>query len=200
MAKLSNHQILDLAYKVGWRKSGDLERVLAIVLAESGGQTNVTSYTGCCHGLMQINTRVHTQWTKEQMFDAEANMRAGFALWQKSGWQPWNSSRGGQLLRGPQARASLATWHASPGVGSQGTSGAVGEATGAVTGAVSSAVPGLSDALGAAERLRVWVTTPANLGRLATGVIGAAIIVIGLAVLARPIVEPAAKAVTKAVV
>jgi Lysozyme like domain len=195
MAKLSNHQVLDLAYKVGWRKPGDLERVLAIVLAESGGRTDATSYTGCCHGLMQINTRVHTQWTTAQMKDAEANMRAGFTLWQRSGWQPWDSSRGGQILRGPEARASAATWQVSPGVGSEGTKGAI---SGAVSGVVPGVVPGVSEAVGGFNKVRDWITTPANIGRLAIGVVGAVIIVVGLAVLARPVLEPAAKAAGKA--
>lgn len=189
MADLSNHQILDLAYKVGWRKAGDLERVLAIVLAESSGNPNAVSYTGCCHGLMQINTNSTTK-TPQELKDPETNMREGFRLWQSRGWQPWNSSRGGQLLRGPEARASTATWHASPGVGAEGTGGAI-------AGAVPS-VPGVSEALGVANRVRDWITTPANLGRIATGVVGVVVIIIGLAVLARPIVEPVAKAAAKA--
>ena len=192
MAKLSNHQILDLAYKVGWREAGDLERVLAIVLAESSGDTTVTSWTGCCHGLMQINTSVHKQWTTEQMKQAEPNMRAGFALWQARKWQPWDSSRGGQLLRGPEARASTATWHASPGVGAQGVGGAIGEAGKA---AVDVGVPGLSGAVETAEKARAWITTPANLGRLAMGVLAGAVIVVGVATLLRPAAEEAVKTV-----
>jgi Lysozyme like domain len=189
MAKLSNHQVLDLAYQAGWRKPVDLERALAVVLAESGGRTDVTSYTGCCHGLMQINTRVHKQWTKEQMMDPGANMRAGFALWQQSGWQPWNSSRGGQFLRSPEASASMATWHLSPGVGAQGTPGAIKEAAGGITGAV----PGLSDALAIANRAREWITTPANIGRLAMAVVAGVIIIVGAATLLRPAAEEVVK-------
>jgi hypothetical protein len=186
MAKLSNHQILDLAYKVGWRKAGDLERTLAVVLAESGGNTEVTSYTGCCHGLMQINVN-STSKTPAELKDAETNMREGFRLWSQRGWQPWNSSRGGQLLRGPEARASTATWHASPGVGAEGTPGAI-------KGAVPD-IPGVSDTLAIANKARAWITTPANIGRLAVGMIGAVIIVVGLAVLARPLAEQAVKTV-----
>lgn len=175
MAKLSNHQILDLAYKVGWRKPGDLERVLAIVLAESGGNTEVTSRTGCCHGLMQINTRVHRQYTTAQMKNAEANMAAGFALWQRSGWTPWNSSRGGQLLRGPEARASAATWQLSPGLGSQGTGGAVGEAAGGVAD-----FAGLTPLIDAANRTVQWITTPANVGRVLLVVAGGVLVIAAL--------------------
>jgi Lysozyme like domain len=190
MAKLSNHEVLNLAYKVGWRKSGDLERVLAIVLAESGGDTEVTSKTGCCHGLMQINTRVHKQWTTAEMKQAEPNMRAGFALWQQSEWKPWNYSRAGQLLRGPEARASTATWHLSPDIGGP-------PGTGIDPGkALENAVPGLEGLSGALEKARTWITTPANIGRLAIGVLGAVIIVAGLAVLARPAVESTVKTVS----
>jgi hypothetical protein len=186
VAKLSNHEVLNLAYKVGWRKSGDLERVLAIVLAESSGDTEVTSYTGCCHGLMQINTRVHRQWTTADMKQAEPNMRAGFQLWTQAGhtWRDWNASRGGQLLRGPEARASLATWHLSPDIG-----GPPGTGVGDVGKAIQTTVPGLSDVLAIANRARAWVTTPANIGRLAIAVLGGLVIVIGVGQLLRPVAE-----------
>jgi Lysozyme like domain len=193
MAKLSNHEILDLAYRVGWREAGDLERVLAIVLAESSGNTEVTSWTGCCHGLMQINTRVHRQYTTAQMKQAEPNMRAGFALWQQRRWQPWDSSRGGQLLRGPEARLSTATWHASPGAGSEGTKGAVSGAVPDVAGAI----PGLSGALEATEKARSWITTPANLGRLAMAVLAGGAILVGVATLLRPAAEQTVKTIAQ---
>jgi Lysozyme like domain len=191
MADLSNHQILDLAYEAGWRKSGDLERALAVVLAESSGNPNAVSYTGCCHGLYQINTN-STSKTPAELKDPKTNTAEAFRLWSSRGWQPWNSSRGGQLLRGPEARASLATWHASPGLGSQGVGGAIGEAAGAVTGAV----PGVSEALGAVEKARAWITTPANLGRLATALIAGVIIVVGVATLLRPAIEKTAQTVS----
>lgn len=173
MAKLSNHQILDLAYKVGWRKAGDLERALAVVLAESSGNTEAENR--CCVGLMAINVLVHRQYTRAQMKDAEANMRAGFALWQRSGWVPWNASRGGQLLRGPEARASAATWQASPGVGSQGTGGAVGEAAGGVAD-----FAGLAPLVDAANRTMQWITTPANIGRVLLVVAGGVLVIAAL--------------------
>jgi Lysozyme like domain len=190
VAKLSNHEILNLAYKVGWRDADDLTRVLSIVLAESGGNTEATSYTGCCHGLMQINTRVHKQWTTAEMKQAEPNMRAGFALWQQSGWQPWNSSRGGQLLRRPEAIASASTWQLSPDIGGP-------PGTGVNPGkALENAIPGLEGLSDALEKARKWVATPANIGRLAVGILGAVIIVAGLAVLARPAVESTIKTVS----
>ena len=189
MAKLSNHQILDLAYEVGWRKAGDLERALAVVLAESGGKTDVTSYTGCCHGLFQINTNSTTK-TKAELYDAKTNAQEAFRLWSSRGWQPWVSSRGGQLLRGPEARLSASTWQASPGVGSQGVGGAIGEAGKAATGAVTGAVPGVGETVQAINKFRDWITTPANLGRLALGIVAGAVILIGIATLvAKPATE-----------
>lgn len=186
MAKLSNHQILDLAYKVGWRKAGDLERVLAIVLAESGGNTEAENR--CCVGLMQINVLVHKQYTRAEMKQAEPNMRAGFLLWQQSGWAPWKDSRGGQLLRGPEARASTATWHASPGVGEEGTAGAVGSIPG---------VSGIGEAVDAANRVTQWITTPANIGRIVMVLLGGIIIVGGVLILARPAAQEAIRTAVK---
>jgi hypothetical protein len=193
MADLSNHQILDLAYQAGWRKTGDLEKTLAVVLAESSGNPNAVSVTGCCHGLMQINLNSTTK-TAAQLKDPLTNMQEGFRLWSSRGWQPWNSSRAGQLLRIPEAQASVATWQLSPGVGAQGTAGAAGEAAGAVT----SAVPGLSGAIEATEKARAWITTPANLGRLAMAIIAGAIIIVGIATLIAPVAEKAVDTVAKA--
>jgi hypothetical protein len=189
MADLSNHEILNLAYSVGWRKAGDLERTLAIVLAESSGNPRAISYTGCCHGLWQINTN-STNKTPQQLYDPKTNAQEAFRLWTQRGWQPWDSSRLGQIARGPEARASTATWHLSPDIGGP-------PGTGIDPGkALENAIPGLEGLSQGLEKARAWLTTPANLGRLATGVIGAVIIIAGLVVLARPAVEQTIKTVS----
>lgn len=190
MADLSNHQILDLAYQAGWRKPGDLEKALAVALAESSGNPNAVSRTGCCHGIWQINTNSTTK-TASELKDPKTNAQEAFRLWSSRGWGPWNSSLGGQILRFPEAQASASTWQLSPGLGSQGTAGAVKEATGAVTGAV----PGLSGAVEAAEKARAWITTPANLGRVAMALLAGAVIIVGVATLLRPVATEAVKTV-----
>jgi hypothetical protein len=57
--------------------------------------------------------------------------------------------------------------------------------------------PGVKEAVAVAQSVGSWITTEKNIGRLALGIIGAVVIVIGLAVLARPIIEPVAKTAVK---
>lgn len=70
----------------------DLEnRALQIAWRESRYQPGVTSSTGCCHGVFQIH-EIHLRWlhlTVDQLFDAETNIRAAYALYQRDGWAPW---------------------------------------------------------------------------------------------------------------
>jgi hypothetical protein len=71
------------------------DRALEIAWRESGYRANVRNY--CCFGLFQIYWEVHKGWLAEmgvtssaQLYDAETNARAAFALYQRSGgWGPW---------------------------------------------------------------------------------------------------------------
>jgi hypothetical protein len=84
----------------------------------------------------------------------------------------------------------MLTWTLSPGVGAQGTGGAVGEAVGGAVGAAADvAIPGLSGLSEGIEKARAWLTTPANLGRLGMAVVAGAIILIGVATLVVPVVK-----------
>jgi hypothetical protein len=70
-----------------------------------------------------------------------------------------------------------------------------GQVGSAVGGAVKDAVPGLSGLVQASEKLRKWVATPANVGRLVVGVIGLVVIVAGFTVLAKPAIDYTAKTI-----
>jgi LysM repeat protein len=71
------------------------ERALQIAWRESGYQADVRNY--CCFGLFQIYWEVHRGWladmgvtSAEQLYDAETNTRAAYALYERSGgWGPW---------------------------------------------------------------------------------------------------------------
>ena len=73
------------------------ERALQIAWRESNYRPDVTSSTGCCHGVFQIHEQ-HLSWLDEygitsvdQLFDARTNIEAAYALYQRSGgWAPWN--------------------------------------------------------------------------------------------------------------
>ena len=207
MAIKNPYQLAQLAYDAGFRKSGvELTTAVAAAIGESGGNTNAVGDGGASHGLWQIHLPSHPEYTAEQMHDAVANANAAYKIYVAAGrsfepfhaWSHANAAKKAALY-GP-ATLGVQAWIVShPGAVlgqaiapvTKGAAGAVNAATGGVAGSVAGAV-------GALEKLRAWVTTPANLGRLATGVVGAVVIIVGIAVLARPVLEPAAKAAGKA--
>jgi hypothetical protein len=118
------------------------------------------------------------------MFDGKTNARAAKALFDRDGWAPWNSSRGGQVLATP--RAALAVARAS----AKQLSGVEPQVPGTGAGQDTLIAP-FADA---ANRITKWITTPKNIGRVITVVIGGAIIIVGGAIL---IGGPALKTVKK---
>ena len=76
----------------------DLEdQALRIAWRESNYRPDVTSGTGCCVGVFQLNWESHQGWmaalgitSRSQLFDARTNIEAAYALYQRSGgWGPW---------------------------------------------------------------------------------------------------------------
>lgn len=74
----------------------DLEgRALEIVQRESRFNANAQNW--CCVGLFQIHWNAHKRWLagmgiteRRQLFDARTNAAAGYALYQRNGWSPWD--------------------------------------------------------------------------------------------------------------
>ena len=76
----------------------DLEdQALRIAWRESNYRPDVTSSSGCCVGVFQLNWDSHQGWmaalgitSRSQLFDARTNIEAAYALYQRSGgWGPW---------------------------------------------------------------------------------------------------------------
>ncbi len=76
----------------------DLEdQALRIAWRESNYRPDVTSGSGCCLGVFQLNWESHRGWmsalgitSKDQLLDAHTNIEAAYALYQRSGgWSPW---------------------------------------------------------------------------------------------------------------
>ena len=193
MPRISINEGIQHLYNAGFR-GADLVRATAVVSAESGFKTDAVSWTGCCVGLMQINTEVHRQWSAAEMKDPAANTKAGFSLFQASGWKPWNSSRAGQALYSAMAATMVARFMATNPVQTAGdvAGSAVGSAAGSVANATG--IPQAIDTLGAIRR---WTSTPANWLRVAYVVSGIALTIGALIVLSKPIIEPAVKTAVK---
>jgi hypothetical protein len=106
----------------GWSRSEAITMV-AVARAESSFRTKAVSYTGCCHGLWQINTQVHP-YSVSDMRDPYKNVVAAKSIWNKQGLSAWEAYTNGsyeafvsdataavdrQIGNGNQAWASIAT-------------------------------------------------------------------------------------------
>jgi LysM repeat protein len=71
------------------------ERALDIARRES--RLNANAQNWCCVGLFQIHWNAHKRWLagtaiteRRQLFDARTNASAAYALYERSGWSPWD--------------------------------------------------------------------------------------------------------------
>jgi hypothetical protein len=199
------YQLTQLAYDAGFHASrNELITAVASAIGESGGNERARGDNGDSWGLWQINLPSHPEYRSnpEQLYDPRTNANAAYKIYVAAGrnfepFHAWSHASGPKkAFLTSAALVGVSAWEASHPAAALGTvtrpvTSAAGDAVGAATG-------GISDALGAADRLRGWITTPANVGRLAAGFIGAVVIIVGLAILARPVVEPVAQAAGKA--
>jgi len=96
MGKLSAADIAGYAQNAGF-SGGDLQVAVAIALAESGGDPNVTGdltiTPGGSVGLWQINLKAHPQYTAAQLQDPQINANAAYSIYQAAGnsFTPWST-------------------------------------------------------------------------------------------------------------
>lgn len=106
--KYSADCIAQVAASAGFNKSKEmLSTAVAVALAESSGRTQVSSPTGCCYGLWQINVNVHP-YSKAQMQNPTQNAAAAYSISkQGTDWKPWSAyTNGSYLLYKPTANAA----------------------------------------------------------------------------------------------
>jgi Lysozyme like domain len=171
----------------------------AIALAESGGDASAHNTKGeDSRGLWQINVAptANPDLIGMALFDPRTNARAAKIVYDRQGWAAWSVFKSGKYRThmGEAQMASGQTGPANPaGVGTGGPL----EFGGSIIQGQLGGLEGIADALqkGVAilGRIGQWLTTPANLGRLAIGVGGVVIVVAGVVVLMKPAAEQALK-------
>lgn len=159
-----------------------LETAVAVAMAESSGNESAVSWTGCCIGLWQINVQVHP-YTRAAMMNAAENAKAAYAI--SSGganWQPWDAYKSkAYLLYLPMARSAAA---ASAGVAS------------GVGGGLPAPVPEVSTAQSIADVVQYpakvvgWISDRQNVFRIVKTLLGGALVLVAVGILARPVVQP----------
>jgi hypothetical protein len=149
--------------------------------------------------LWQIYIPAHPEYRSnpEALYDPRTNADAAYKIYVAAGrnfepFHAWSRASGPRkAFLTSAALIGVSAWEvAHPGAAIGTVVRPAGEkAKEEVTEAAKGAIPGLEGASDALEKLRAWLTTPANLGRLAAGVLGAAIIVVGAVVLILPTVK-----------
>ena len=204
MPRLNPRQIFALARNAGF-DNGQAVTMTAIALAESGGDTAVThrnSNGSLDVGLWQINS-VHG-YSTASMQDPFQNARAAKAIYDSQGLNAWTVFRTGayrrqlnpaldamprsgtsvqDILRGMQTLGS-----AAPGI-----AGAIPGQLAEITGAKAA-----FSALDLASRAGTWLTSPENLLRIVYVVLGGALVIGALVVVAAPVATPLVKTAVKA--
>lgn len=194
MATWTRVQIEVMARASGWgARSADVSYV---AMAESSGDDKVVNSIGCV-GLLQINQPVHVgshpTWTKKWLQNPMNNLAAGLVLYKAAGEKfdgPWLDSRdkGAGGGWGKHVKGSGSTGDTPPDTGSTGSTGTA-DATQA---GVWDTTEGLLDAAG-------WIANPQNWIRVLYVAGGGVLVIVGIAVIARPLLEKAAGPVIKSV-
>lgn len=199
MALKNPYQLTQLAYDAGFTKSGvELTTAVAAAIGESGGNDHALGDGGKSYGLWQIYVVAHPEYAgnPQQLWDPVTNANAAYKIYVAAGrsfepFHAWSHASAAKkaALYGP-ATLGVQAWMVShPGAVLGKALAPVGQAAGsAVNQATGGATAGIGDVLGAAERARKWIATPANVGRLAMGIVAAVLIVVGVATLVYPVV------------
>jgi hypothetical protein len=173
-------------------KGLDLQVAIAVALAESGGREDAHALTRKedSRGLWQINVRAHPEFANTNLYDGATNARAAKAVLNKQGWRAWSAYKNGRFVFFmPLAQVTITRLPTTDVIESQ------------VPGPVQNLVPDSAQALGQAVNLAARTGTflkdPRSWLRILYVVIGAGMIVGGLLLFARPVIEPAIQAGAK---
>lgn len=191
MATWTRVQIEVMARGSGW--GAQSKDVSYVAMAESSGDDKIVNSIGCV-GLLQINQPVHVKahpkWTKKWLQNPMNNLAAGLVLYKAAGKKfdgPWLDSRdkGAGGGWGKHVEGSGSAGDGTSDSGSPGTE----DATQA---GVWDTAEGFLDAAG-------WIANPQNWIRVLYVVGGGALVITGIAVIARPLLQNAAGPVVKSV-
>lgn len=194
MTSYSAAQLAWFADQAGWSNVSDRTVAVAVAMAESSGNPNAhnTSHGADARGLWQINvaSNAHPEYASTNLYDPMVNAQTAHAIWSKSGWGPWSThNSGAYLLYMPAAAAGVAVEVPVPGI--------VGAAQ-AATGAAQTVLSPVQSLTNEATTAIKFIEDPNTWVRFAKWAIGASLVVVALSIAAKPVLEPAAKTVTKA--
>lgn len=192
-------EIAKHAQAAGFR-GADLNTAVAVALAESGGNASARNLSSRedSRGLWQINVRAHPEFANSNLFDPATNARAARTVLRKQGWRAWSVFTNGKfLLYMPTAGAAVNSLPGGLDTGDPITDRASGAIEGTIGGAIDTGQSIVSIGQLAAKA-GTWINDPSNWLRVAYVVLGGALLIGALVVVAAPMaanVVPAGKVV-----
>jgi len=217
MTTLSQTQIYLYAVSAGFTNPSVMS---AIAMAESSGDPTVVNSIGCV-GLWQINQPVwvksHPTWTVAWLQNPENNAQAAKVVYNAQGLGAWETYTNGAYKKytssAPSstssavstAQAQNASWWGTLGNGLLGgvTGGLVQVNPDGSVGGLAGGIGGTVDSLGTIAtdigNAAAWTADPKNWVRVVYVIGGAALVIVGLAVVARPYVNSAVTSATNVV-
>ena len=198
------YQLTQLAYDAGFRQSrNELITAVAAAIGESGGNERARGDGGDSWGLWQINLPSHPEYRSnpEQLYNPRTNADAAYKIYVAAGrsfepFHAWSHADGARkAVLTSLALGGVSIWEVAHPGAALGTvvKPAADKAGDVAGGVVDKATTGLSGSLEAIEQARKWITTPANVGRLAMGIAAVAIIIVGVATLLVPVAKETIK-------
>ncbi len=176
----------------------DLVTAMAVAMAESGGDAGDISPRNANgtndYGLWQINSVHADLFTKyPNWWLPDQNAKMAFTVFQAQGWGAWTVYKTGAYL--PFKAAAQAMYDTHPGV-REGT-GVAGKAETITINPLTQLANGVIGVAQAVFKAAAWMSKPHNWVRAGIGLVGGALIVGALVVLAKPAISGAANVVTQ---
>lgn len=197
MAKLTSGQIAGHAAAAGF-SGADLAMAIAVALAESGGNPNARNLSSRedSRGLWQINVRAHTEFASSNLYDPATNARAARTVLRKQGWGAWSVYTNGKAMLFLPGATAVAAQNRT---GNAIAGGIVDQSN--PGGIINTAVESGSAIVSIGQlvaKAGTWINDPGNWLRIAYVVLGGALVIGALVVVAAPMasnVVPAGKVV-----
>lgn len=197
MAKLTARQVASAAYQAGFRQPA-LAVAVSVAYAESGFDPAAKNPTSTATGLWQILAS-HEEFKGWDLTDPATNAKAAYQLYSESGWAPWASSKGSWSTKEGIAVGVKGSALPDKGLSALANSLLPGDPVPQDPGAaIDAVVPGNPvAAVKTGTDVLVWLADPANWQRIVFVGVGAAMLIIGLNIVARPVTAPVVSAVKK---
>lgn len=206
MPRLSIRQVYDYVRGGGFTGT-DAFVMTAIVMAESGGDTDAVNPGGTGVGLFQINPKAHGQDWNLRGKDPAASAAFAYSLYQGRGgttsahkFDDWEAFTNGaykskllDVAAGLDDRSFLQRVQDFPSTAWNDVTGAAGDLVDGVTG-VLDPIEKVAGALGDIAKFPLaiynWITDRDNVFRVVKVVVGGTVLLVGLNMLGKPITEP----------